>query len=75
MSKRYYRSQPTGGEAAAAGCLVLALMLLFVVLGALVLMVAWNIVVPSVFGGPSIDLPQAIGLSILLGIIRSLLSR
>lgn len=46
-----------------AGCLfLLAVFFLSVALLALLLQVAWNIVVPSIFGGPSLEYLQAVAL-------------
>jgi hypothetical protein len=52
------------------GCLFLiGLVVLGIALGSLLLMVAWNFVVPSVFGGPTLQYHEAFGLMLLLSIV------
>jgi hypothetical protein len=41
-----------------------------VLIGALVTMVAWNLVMPALFNLPAISYLQAIAVNVLLGLIR-----
>lgn len=61
--------------AVGAIALVIALWLVIVGLSALVLMFAWNLVLPALFGWPVLTYPMAFGLSLLIGIIGSAFSR
>lgn len=60
----------------ATGCLgvLFALALGYAFFGFLV-MVAWNVVVPTLFHGPVIDYPVGLGIAFFLGVLGSLLSR
>jgi hypothetical protein len=59
----------TGAPAAGACALIAIVLIASLLIGPFILMVLWNLVVPSVFGGPVIDFPQAFGLSLLLSIV------
>jgi hypothetical protein len=76
MTKTY---RYTGDHGCAVGCAfmlgILALFLVLVGLSALVLMFAWNLVLPSLLGWPELTYPMAFGLSLLLGIVGSAFSR
>lgn len=54
--------------------LVIGVMVLLFCLPALVLEWAWNVFVPSVFGLPTISFWQALGLSLLAGVVKGLFS-
>ena len=68
-------------SAAGQGCLVvsmavggvIALLLVWTAVISLVFLVAWNAVVPSVFGGPTLDFWSAFALVFVLNIIGRLL--
>jgi hypothetical protein len=70
MSRTYRYS---GDNGCVVGCLLillfLALFLAISGLSALVLMFAWNLVLPPLLGWPVMTYPTAFGLSLLLGII------
>jgi len=52
---------------------VIALMLAWTAFIAFILLVAWNAVVPSVFGGPTLDYGAAFALVFVLNIIGRLI--
>lgn len=68
-----YRRELTGGEAGIACLLMLAFVVIATALSALVFQFLWNIVVPALFGGPTLDYPVAVAVVLLLGMLRSLL--
>lgn len=49
----------------------IALFTLLVAIGGFIFMVAWNLVVPAVLGGPTLDYPQALALAFLINLIGS----
>jgi len=51
-----------------------SIILIFVFLG-LVFMVLWNIIVPSTFGGPTLDLGTSIAIVAMLNFVGALLGR
>jgi hypothetical protein len=69
----YRKTNPSGREMAGIGIIgcvvVLGLLLFGFGISTLLMMFAWNIVVPSVFGGPTLGLLEAFGLVLLLWII------
>ena len=76
MSRRSRKDDSLTGVTTAGACAVmLAAIAVVFLIGPFVLMLAWNLVVPSVFGGPTIDIWQALGLSILVSVIRGVFSR
>ena len=76
MTKTY---RYKGDNGCAVGCAAIlgffALFFVFVGLSALVLMFAWNLVLPSLLGWPELTFPMAFGLSLLIGIVGSAFSR
>jgi hypothetical protein len=68
MTKTY-----KGAGAVGVGCAAIvaffALWFVLVAIGSIVLMFAWNLVLPSLLGWPELTFPMAFGLSLLLGII------
>lgn len=53
--------------------LVLVLGILWFSVVSFILMLLWNAVVPALFGGPTIDFPQAFALNALITLLSSLL--
>ena len=51
-------------------CVFLVVFTVIVLISALVTMVAWNLVMPAVFSLPAINYLQAVGVNILLGLVR-----
>lgn len=68
-----------GGAGIGLGCAALLIFLVIwlavAVVGALVLMFAWNLVLPSLLGWPPLDFAMAFGLSLLISIIGGLFGR
>lgn len=76
MTKNYKVTGGTGCIVAAlAILLVIALWLGVVALGGFIIMLAWNLVFPALFGWPELTFPMAFGLSLFLGIVGSLFRR
>lgn len=74
MRSTYSRKQDlTGVNPVLAIGLVLGLIVGAVALSSLILQVLWNIVVPGIFGGPALDFPQAVALTLFISVIRSFL--
>lgn len=66
--KRYRVDEPGCGT-------VLALFLIGMALYTLIIFAGWNLTVPVIFGGPSIDWPQAFGLGLLIMVLRGIFNR
>ena len=55
-----------------AGCLgLIALYIILMLLGALVIMIGWNLSMPSIFGFKEIGIGEGFGLSILSGALTA----
>lgn len=74
-ARRYSRSTTTHTGLAAIGifALIIGLWLGIIALFAAVLSWAWNLVVPSTFGGPTLDFGAAFALLIVFMVIRTFL--
>jgi hypothetical protein len=60
------------GLVAVITCMVfILLVLLFIGLGAFIFMTVWNLFIPVVFGGPTIDYVTALAGWVLLGLVGS----
>lgn len=75
MSRRYTPSTKGTAAVAIVGvfALIFALYVLVISVGALVLSWGWNLVVPSTFGGPTLDFGGAFALLTVVAVIRSFL--
>ncbi len=61
------------GIGVAAIALVIAIYAIVLAIGAAILSWGWNLVVPSTFGGPTLDFGAAFALLVVLAIIRAFL--
>lgn len=75
MTRRYVKKDPGCGVVVGAILAFILFMAGLTALFGLVLMFAWNLVVPSAFNGPTLSFPQAWGLAILLAIISGIINR
>lgn len=77
MSNRRYSSGPGKGTAAVAVvgvfALIIAVYAVVLALGAAILSWGWNLVVPTTFGGPTLDFGAAYALLVVFAVIRSFL--
>lgn len=61
------------GIGAAAIALVIALYAIVLAIGAAILSWGWNLVVPSTFGGPTLDFGAAFALLVVFAVLRAFL--
>jgi hypothetical protein len=69
--------KPLSNTETALGCILVLFIEIFIflcwwALGGLIILIGWNLVIPTIFNGPAITFGQAFGLALIISILQSI---